>query len=126
GQMSLAYFKSTNASLFQSTLSISNVLSDLSSTCFAPRIAATRANDPSLVYDGVYMPYTGGSVYVRATGRVLARDVVGPSANTSSRTRAIELATAMLANHSKEASNVICTIKVPASQVNLLLAGMRI
>lgn len=124
-QSSLAYFKSTNTSLFNSTLSISNVLSDLSSTCLAP--FNTKLNsDPSLVYDGVFMPYTGGSVYVKVAGRVLSRDVAAPQANTSSRVKALELANKMLENSENEYQTVTCTIRIPAAQVNLLAAGMRV
>ena len=124
GEISLAYFTSTDGSYNVSTLSISNDLADLSSTCFAPLTDATLTSDPSQVYDGVFMPYSGGEVYVRAPGRVLARDVVGPSANTSSRTRATELAQAMLDHHASESQMVTCTVKVPAAQVNLIAAGM--
>jgi len=121
---SLAYFKSRDASIYVSDLSISNDLADESSTCFLPLADLSMTNDPSLVYDGVYMPYNGGAVYVRSAGRYLARDVVGPSANTSDRARAITLASRMLANHDSEDSTVTCSIRVPAAQVNLLKSGM--
>lgn len=125
GQISLAYFKSSDAvTLFPSTLSISNVKSEQTATVIAPLMDAKEVRDPSLVYDGVYMPYNGGVVYVRAAGRFLARDVVGPSANTSDRDRAIELAQRMLDNHDSEQTTVECTLRLPASQVNLLIAGM--
>lgn len=124
GASSLAYFKSTDASMYVSTLTFSNVLADLTSTCLPPLQDASGEADPSLVYDGVYMPYSGGSVYVRAAGRFLARDVVGPSANTSDRARATELAQKMLDNHDSEQSTVTFTAKIPAAQVNLIKEGM--
>lgn len=126
GASSLAYFKASDLSTYVSTLNFSNVRADLNSTTFAPLMDASGEADPSLVYDGVYMPYgtKGDSVYVRAAGRFLARDVVGPSANTSSRTRATELAQKMLDNHDSEQSTVHFTAKIPASQVNLIKEGM--
>ena len=125
GQISLAYFKTDDANTFNpSTLSISNDLADISSTCFLPTKDATLERDPDGVYDGVYMRYTGGVVYVRVPGRFLARDVVAPDANTSDRNRAIELAQRMLDNHDSESATVTCTINLPKSQVNLLMAGM--
>ncbi len=124
-QQSLAYFRSTDTSFYPSTLSISNVLSDLSDTCFAP-IDAELARDPSQVYSGVLLQYSGGQVYETIAGRVLARDVVAPSSNTSSFAAAQRLAQKFLNASGSEIETVTCTVKLPADKVNLLLAGMTV
>jgi hypothetical protein len=59
----VAYVDPT-AAVFSSTLRISNVLSDVDgTTTFAPSYDATLARDPSQVYSGVYLTYSGGHVY---------------------------------------------------------------
>lgn len=126
GETSLAYFQSTDASFYPSTLSISNVMADWSSTCFDPSFDAELERDPSQVFDGVLVQHSGGEVYARASGRVLPRDVVAPQSNTSSHLAAEHLAQQFLAASENEAETVTCTLKLPPDKVNLLLAGMMV
>ena len=126
GEVSLAYSSTHNTTINPSTLSISNVLGDASSTCFYPSFEARLEVDPSLVYNGVYMPYSGGWVYRTASGRTLARDVVAPSANVTTKAAATALADAMLASSEDEAERVTCVIKVPAASLGDIRAGMTI
>ena len=112
-----------------STLSISNVLSDLSSTCFAPLIDATLNRDPSRVYSGVDVVWATGATYVQNNATENAffrRDVVYQNARIKTAAVAATVGNQFLNQISTEFDRLTVTIKVPASQVNFIDNGMRI
>jgi hypothetical protein len=124
GERSLAYFDAKDPSIYPSTLSISNVLSDLSSTCLYGSPAEGHFNADQ-VFSGALVSYSGGEVYVRAAGgRTIPRDTSMSAPSISSRTKAIAWGKKMLAANAFEDVRVNTTLHVPAAQVNLLLPGM--
>lgn len=113
-----------------STLAISNVLSDESSTILPPLIDGYLLRDPSRVFSGVLINWQGGTTYQQRTQTALdfgvARDVVISSSKIGKAATAVLQANQYLAGVSTEFDRISCTLKVPASQVNLIDAGMRI
>ena len=112
-----------------STLSISNLRTDTSSTCFFPLIDAKLVRDPSRVYSGVYLEWLGGATYVTnatTASNFVARDVVSSTSRIGRSATATAVANQFLQSSSTEFDRISLTIKVPASQVNLIDAGMRV
>lgn len=125
-QYSLFYRKPTDA-VFTSPIQVSNFPGEANnSTIFAPLNDAELRLDPAHFYSGVYMPYSGGVVYPRTTGRTIARDVVAPSADTTSRAKALARAERLLADYQTEEGALTFTIRVPNTHVNAIVAGQRV
>jgi hypothetical protein len=126
GQTSLFYHKPSDA-VNTSPVSISNYPGEANnSTVFAPFGDAELRLDPAHLYSGVYMPYSGGVIYDRVDGRTLARDVVVPSANTTSRTTATARAARLLADYQSEEAQLTFTVRFPNTHVNAIKAGQRV
>ena len=123
----LLYFKPTST-LDTATIAISNVLSDVNgTTVLAPMPSASIRRDPSRVYQGVYMTYQGGSVYIsRPSGSYIFRDVAASAGNVHSSTTARAQANHYLDQTDTQDERITVSVRIPKAQVNLALAGQRI
>jgi hypothetical protein len=119
-----------------STLSISNVESDASSTCFYPFIDAQLSRSAADQVTGVLFGFLGGQyVYGRNLALIDAlsptefspvnflRDAVYTTDRVGKAATANNLLAAQLAARAVEVDTITCSIRVPAAQVNLLMAG---
>jgi len=118
---------------FTSTLSLSNVLSDVDNvTTFAYEPDATLDVDPGRVYSGVQVPYsgTGSPVYVTraatTTAFGVARDTTAPNVNVKTSGAATTLGRRYLNSIATEDQKIKLTVRLPASKVTLLREGMRV
>jgi hypothetical protein len=116
--------------VYDSPLRLSNVLSEIDDvTTFAISDDTTLQRDPSRVFSGVYLPYDGGAVYRQSADTATAfarRDVVMPSANVKSKTKAIARAVRYLADLDEETDRITTAVLLPAAQVNDIRPGMRV
>lgn len=146
GQIFFAYWDQTAAAVglfyddptavtFTSSLSISNVASDVdSATCFAPYIDASLKVDPSGVYSRVRYTKKGGSaVFDNLTTAaaffphpLVTRGVQITNERVGLRSTAETFANRYLLAHSTEAKTVTCTVRLPSTKVGLIDAGHRI
>jgi hypothetical protein len=123
------FFDYVSAATFDCTLSISNQLVDQSATCFAPITESRLERTPEGVYSDVIVNYANNRSiyrYLVATGVAFVKR--GTSINrpyTGKSTTAIQQGDAWLAAHNKETDRITTTIHVPAAQVGLIQAGMR-
>jgi hypothetical protein len=111
------------------TLTISNLIADQTATCFAPVTESRLERTPEAVYSDVIVNYAGGkSIYriMAATatafvkrGTSISRPHIGKKATAEA------AGDAWLAQHNVETDRITTTIQVPASQVGLIQAGMR-
>jgi hypothetical protein len=119
-----------------STLRISNVESDADSTTFYPFIDASLVRSPEDQYTGELLGYLGGNyVYARNAALIaelsptefspvnFLRDNVKTTDRIGKLTTANSQVAADLAALAVEVDTITCSIRVPASQVNLLMAG---
>lgn len=123
------FFDYVGAAVMDCTLSISNVLGDLSPTCFAPITESRLERTPETVYSDVIVEYKGGGQVVRhapATeiahikrGTKISRPYTGQASTAESQ------GDDYLAAHSVETDRITTTIHVPARVVGLLWAGQR-
>ena len=119
----------------ESTLRISNVLSDVDgTTVFAPDRDAELTRDPSLVYSGLYYQYgdrASAAVY-ETNATVLAaighkREAAELDPSVGNAARASAKAEKWLEEAQTEEDVISVTLhKVPVAQVNLIRAGQRI
>lgn len=116
--------------VYDSDLSLSNILSDIDNvSCFAISEDTTLSSDPSRIYSGVYLPYDGGAIYRTDTATKDAyarRDVVMPSANVKSRTKAIARAVRYLEDLDEPTHRITTSVILPATIVNGIRPGMRV
>jgi len=119
-----------------STLAISNVESDADSTTFYPFIDASLSRSAADQVTGVLFGYLGGNyVYARNAALIaelsptefspvnFLRDAVYTTDRVGKLATANALVQAQLAARAVEVDTITCSIRVPASQVNLLMAG---
>jgi hypothetical protein len=113
-----------------SGLSISNVLSDLSATCFAPKPSDKLTRNPGRVYSGCWFEYSGGHVYQTYSPTLAAfrhRDTRASDMNCKTLAAATVLANAYLARCATEEDRITVNLEnVPAAKVNLARPGQRI
>ena len=120
------HYHANNADIDPAGASISNVLGDLSATCFAPNLDWELTRDPSRVPTGVLTPYKSGMVYEQRleTSYVYGyRDAYYPSSNIATAAKATARALRYLAEGSTEDDRLSGTITIPAADVNLIKAG---
>lgn len=111
---------------YYSSLTISNVLTDNADNCFAPSEDAILRRSPSRIAYGVYLAYANGDVYVRrdATGTAFGYlDQTAPMSNVKTAARATRVANKFLSDNATETDRIICSIVVPAAQVNDIRQG---
>ncbi len=127
------YFGGEGAGIGESTLSISNVLSDVNgSTIFAPDSEAKLRRTPEEVYSEVVVEYSRGTKRIfrrRAdteTAYGIARGTTIQRPYTQSSTTAQSQAERWLTKHSVEQDEITVAIIVPPASAGLALAGQRI
>jgi len=119
-----------------STLRISNVISDADSTTFYPFIDGALSRSPENQYTGELLGYLGGNYVYDRNDALIAelsptefspvnflRDNVKTTDRIGKLTTAQNTVAADLAAAAVEVDTITCAIRVPASQVNLLMAG---
>ena len=122
---------------YASTFSLSNDPSDMDLAAIAAGTATvwpvsedTRVEFiPDRIASGVVIPYEGGTTYrVKAatTTEFAKRDVVMPSLNVKSQTKAAARATRYLNDLDEEEERVVTTVRLPKEKVNYIRAGMSI
>lgn len=144
----------TSTIVFDSPLSLTNVLSEASAsagilltafpgdtevtlawtiipgaTTFVIEPDAVETIDPSRVVSAVYLPYTGGTAYetLPSTANTFAwRDAVAPSVTVKTLAKANALAIRYLADNATEDNRIALTVQLPSSAVTLLREGMRV
>jgi hypothetical protein len=130
------------SSNWSSLIRLSNVLSDVSagSNTFAIDLEqeAVLDRDPTRVASGVMLPYDGvavgsntvsGTVYVQdqnTTNTFAAIDWLAPSLNVKTQAKAEARALRYLADAATQDDLIHASVKLPASNVNDILAGMRV
>jgi hypothetical protein len=122
-----AYFDPTSTT-YTSTLQFSNVLSDVdSSTTFAA--TGVLDLDPSAVYSGVYLRYSGGTVYRQNTttlSDIGIRDASIDEPDIKTSAAAIARADAYLVAAGVEQKTLKIHTELPSTHVNLILPGQRV
>jgi hypothetical protein len=130
GQPSL-FYASPNAVLNDSTLAITNVMSDVDdSTVFAPYVGSDLEAQGEAIFDGVYVVYTGGVLYRQRASTFTTYGVHVDGTFTWDRitnaTYAATHAETFLDRHSGQIDTINCTVRLPRDKVNFIDAGMRI
>lgn len=118
---------------FTSTLKLSNVLADIdNSTTFAIDPDATMEVDPTNVYAGVQVPFSGANSpqYVTDAGTAATfgvwRDTTAPNINAKTASMAQANGFRYLLSVATEDQKVTLTVKLPSNKVTLVREGMRI
>jgi hypothetical protein len=128
-EVSLFYNDTTDA-INDSTLRISNLIADESSTTIYPFVDAALERDPAGQYGGVYTTGSGFAPIYRTKAATIAamgltRDATYTSARLNSAT-ASNHTDGFLNWHSIETDRITCTVQLPSTQANLIRAGMRV
>lgn len=112
-----------------SPLAISNVLTDVSDTIFAPSVDAVLSREPDSVYSEVTLVWANGRVFRRrqsTESTYIRRGIQIDRPYCKSASRAQELAEAYLDRHDSETDRITVKILVPAESAGLAMAGQRI
>jgi hypothetical protein len=129
------FFDSPTVAIGDSTLSISNVVTDLSSTCFPPSIDATLSSDPSEVYAKVRYTYSHGVVIENDSGTAATfftdnglgyRGLQIDNSRVGIESTARNMADNILDRDDSENDTISVTVQLPAASVGLVQAGQRI
>lgn len=126
------FFNSPTAAVNTSTLTISNVQSDVDNiTCFAPNEDSELVGAGEAIYDGVDYTFIGDANIYRQrvstfTAFGLHRDGTVTSSRVGKLTTAEAQAQTYLDIHNNQIDTITCTVQLPSSKVNLIDAGMRI
>lgn len=128
------FFDDPTATTYTSTITISNVASDLSSTCFPPFDDAKLERDPSDVYCTIRVKYATSAIYrtnaaTQATffpSPLVRRSFQVENLNIGKLSTAINAANRILAQKATERDEITVTIRVPSTHVGLIDAGMRL
>jgi hypothetical protein len=140
GEFSLWYDFAASSN-WSSTIRLSNVLSDVDGvTTFAVDLEneAVLDRDPSRVASGIMLPFSGvavgsntvsGTVYVQdqdTTDTFAAIDWLAPSLNVKTKAKAEARALRYLADAAEQDDLIHASVKLPAANVNDIMAGMRV
>jgi hypothetical protein len=140
GQFSF-WYDFAESSNFSSAIRLSNYLQDVDgTTTFAVDLEqeAVLDRDPSRVASGIMLPFDGvasgsntvnGTVYVQdqdTTDLFAAIDWLAPSVNVKTKDKAEARALRYLADAANEDDLIHCSVKLPAANVNDIMAGMRV
>ncbi len=122
------FYGNPNSAVYDSGKILSNVLSYIdNSTTFGLLDDWELTRDPSKVYAGALVPYSGGTTY-RYNAAVAAafytRDGTAPNANISTLAKAQAAGDRFLADSLTEDDRLIGRVKIPAAHVNDIYAGM--
>lgn len=133
GEHRLHYYRPTRA-FNESTIKVSNVLSDVDgTTVLAPSRDTRLSRDPERVFSGVYYRYgERDSAVFEESATVLAaighrREAAEQDASVRTAAKASAKAQRWLAEAETELDTIVTTIpRVPPAQVNLIRAGQRV
>jgi len=121
------WYDFAGSTAYVSTLSISNDLTDIDGVLtFAAAFDTKLTRDPSRVYSGVWMPFSGGAVYQQqasTSSNFHARDTTSYSANVKTVAKANARAIRYLTDIDTEEDRITTAIIVPNAQVNDLREG---
>src|SRR5436190_6405697 len=128
------FYDSPTATTFTSPLSLTNVNSEVDSTHLAVNEDWEQAYDASDVYDHIRYVYAGGAYYAAnaTTTAAFFNNVIGSRSLTVENDRvglestAATFSARILARDGAENPTMSGTLKIPAAQVGLIQAGMRI
>lgn len=123
------YSDGTATIVFDSTLSLTNVLSEVNGTTVFAVENATETIDPSRVVSAAYGPYDGGTAYrtLESTANTFAwRDTVAPLVSVKTEAKANALLDRYLLENSTEDPKISCSVQLPIAKATLIKAGMRI
>jgi len=121
------WYDFAGSTAYVSTIAISNVITDVDgATTFAASFDTKLTRDPSRVYSGVWMPFSGGAVYQQqasTSSNFHARDTTSYSANVKTVAKANARAIRYLTDIDTEEDRITTAIVVPNAQVNDLREG---
>src|SRR5436190_18406255 len=128
------FYDSPTATAFTSTLSLTNVLSEVDSTHLVVNEDWEQSYDASDVYDHIRYVYAGGAYYAAnaTTTAAFFNNVIASRSLTVENDRvglestAATFSARILARDGAENPTMSGTLKIPAAQVGLIQAGMRI
>ena len=129
------FFDAPDATTYTSSLTISNVLSNIDdTTCFAPYLDDESVLDPSEVYSNLRYVYAGGVYYAHNLTTAAAffpaplghRDTAVENMKVGKTSTAITFANRILARDAVENQIITMTVRLPAAKVGLIDAGMRL
>ena len=123
------WFGDPEGTSFTSSATISNVLSDVGGSCFYSLDDAVLTRSPSRIASRVRLAYTGGAVVVSNSTTLDDFDWVdqeAPMSNVKTASAATAVANAFLAASDGEDDRISVSIRVPAANVNDILAGHRV
>jgi hypothetical protein len=130
GYESAIWYGAATLATYDATTKISNVLADVdNSTVFAASLDTRMVSDPSRVYSGVYLPYSGGFAYQQSTATAHAyaqRDTVTQAPNVKTATVASARVARMLTTINTPEDTITTSIVVPSAHVNDIRPGMRV
>jgi hypothetical protein len=140
GQYSF-WYDFAESSNFQASIALSNVFSDVDEpNVFAVDLEqqAVLDRDPSRVASGIMLPFDGvavgsntisGTVYVQdqdTTDTFAAIDWLAPSLNVKTKAKALARANRYLADAAEQDNLIHASVKLPAANVNDILAGQSV
>jgi len=126
------FFDNDSESIGLSTLSISNVWTDVdNATCFAPDSVAKLAREPDQTYSEVVVVYNDGTQKLfrkrpATETAFIRRGTQIERPYTKSLATATSQADKWLTKHSVEVDRITCSIQVPAASAGLVQAGQSI
>jgi len=121
------WYDFAGSTAYASTLEISNVAADVNGvSTFAASFDTKLSRDPSRVYSGVWLPFSGGAVYQQqasTSSNFHARDTTSYSANVKTVAKANARAIRYLTDIDTEEDRITTAIVVPNANVNDLREG---
>ena len=114
----------------QASLTISNDPGEIDyATVWPPYGDPVLTRSPARIASGIWLPYSGGSVYSTESTTVSAYgavEQVAPTASVKSASAASALATRLLASHADQDEHLECSLVLPAANLNDVRHGQYI
>lgn len=127
------WYGAEDLAVYNSSIRLTNVLARISEADNVYAIGdgenTQLVRDPSRIVSSVWYQYAAGSVYVRNQAmfeQIGLRDQVHASLNVKTQARATSRANRYLADNDSEDDRITTTVRLPASKVTWLKAGMRV
>ncbi len=125
------FYDYPGSSVFRSTIQLTNILGFVDNDIiFGVLSENTKLNrDPSRVFSGVLLPFSGGEVYVQnqtTAAEFYHRDTTAPSVNVKSTAKATARANRYLTDNRTEADVITTAFVVPLAKVNHLQVGQAV
>ncbi len=131
GEEPSLFYGEVTTTTFDSTLAISNVLSEIDgSTVFGPTHGSEVTGEAAPIYDGVDVVGPFGRLYRQLTSTFttfgIHRDAVYETIRNNNLTSASLHADSFLAHHAGQVDTITCRVTLPRDKVTLITAGMRL